>query len=146
MGRTRNRRWRWPRTLTTLGLTCASNMVAPRSEVQAELCGPSRLPKRQVQTRVSAAPRKCAAQAGVVHTSTERDRTTTGTDDLRIPPRSEPEAACEPGCQKPHSQLEPQIPGERSKNEFGVCLGEQLGALANDLGLSCASQDAHREA
>jgi hypothetical protein len=34
-----------------LGLSCASNMVAPRSEVQAELCGPARLP-RQLQTRV----------------------------------------------------------------------------------------------
>ncbi len=32
-----------------LGLSCASNMVAPRSEVQAELCGPASLP-RQLQT------------------------------------------------------------------------------------------------
>jgi hypothetical protein len=35
-----------------LGLSCASNMVAPRSEVQAELCGPTNLPKRQLQTLV----------------------------------------------------------------------------------------------
>jgi hypothetical protein len=35
-----------------LGFCCASNMAAPRSEVQAELCGPSGLPKRQLQTLV----------------------------------------------------------------------------------------------
>src|SRR5688500_16503251 len=35
-----------------LGVSCASNMVAPRSEVQAELCGPSGLPTRQLQTLV----------------------------------------------------------------------------------------------
>ena len=35
-----------------LGLSCASNMVAPRSEVQAQPCGPSSLPKRQLQTFV----------------------------------------------------------------------------------------------
>ena len=51
-----------------LGLSCASNMAAPRSEVQAELCGPSRLP-RQLQTRV----RWCLAQ-------TLRDFNCTGRD------------------------------------------------------------------
>ena len=34
-----------------LGLSCASNMVATRSEVQAEVCGPPSLP-RQLQTFV----------------------------------------------------------------------------------------------
>ena len=40
-----------------LGLSCASNMAAPRSEVQAEQCGPTRLP-RQLQTFVRVLTRR----------------------------------------------------------------------------------------
>jgi hypothetical protein len=33
-------------------LSCPSNMAAPQSEVQAELCGPTGLPKGQLQILV----------------------------------------------------------------------------------------------